>query len=381
MYTATHKALMAAGLTVLATLTMNAFADDSVSDAQELRIGFIESITGPAASYGEEHTQGTQLAIEEINKAGGYEGQPVVAIREDDKSDPASSITSAKKLITQRKVDAIVGSSASLVTIAFSKENERYKTPLVNGMAGSPKITEQGYKYTWRIKVTDQQADTKAVEYFIQSKGIKTIGFLVENSDYGKPPTKGAAERAKELGATIVAYEEYNRGDIDFKAQLSKIQDQNPDLLFIHGYYTEGSIIARQIRDLGIKAQVVVNEGQGLPKFAELAGKAADGVVFPTTWLVGLTDERSQSFETAYEQKWGQKPGAFAAGSYEAVYTVLEAAKRGGGATPAQIQEGLNKMEGFDTLLGAIQFDAKHQNDGQVRLAHFKDGTIGPLPQ
>lgn len=381
MYTATQKALMAVGLTVLATLTMNVFADDSVPDAQELRIGFIESITGPAASYGEEHTQGTQLAIEEINKAGGHDGHPVVAIREDDKSDPASSITSAKKLITQRKVDAIVGSSASLVTIAFSKENERYKTPLVNGMAGSPKITEQGYKYTWRIKVTDQQADTKAVEYFIQSKGIKTIGFLVENSDYGKPPTKGAAERAKELGGTVVAYEEYNRGDIDFKAQLSKIRDQQPDLLFIHGYYTEGSIIARQIRDLGIKAQVVVNEGQGLPKFAELAGKAADGVVFPTTWLVGLADERSQHFETAYEQKWGQKPGAFAAGSYEAVYTVLEAAKRGGGATPAQIQEGLNKLEGFDTLLGPIHFDAKHQNDGQVRLAHFKDGKIEPLPQ
>ncbi|WP_322998479.1 ABC transporter substrate-binding protein [Castellaniella sp.] len=359
---------------------MNAYADDQVPDAQELRIGFIESITGPAASYGEEHTQGTQLAIEEINKAGGYNGHPVVALREDDKSDPASSITSAKKLITQKKVDAIVGSSASLVTIAFSKEDERYKVPLVNGMAGSPKVTEQGYKYTWRIKITDQQTDTKAVEYFIKHKGAKTIGFLVENSDYGKPPTKGAAERAKELGAQVVAYEEYNRGDIDFKAQLSKIREHQPDLLFIHGYYTEGSIIARQIHDLGIKSQVIVNEGQGLPKFAELAGKAANGVVFPTTWLVGLPDARSQQFEKAYEAKWGQKPGAFAAGSYEAVYTVLEAAKRGDGATRAQIQAGLSKLDGFDTLLGPIHFDVKNQNDGEVRLAHFKEDKIEPLP-
>ncbi len=368
--------LISASFAAMSVFSYSAFA---VDDAKELRIGFIESITGPAASYGEEHTQGTQLAIEEINKNGGFNGQPVVAIREDDKSDPASSITSAKKLIIQENVDAIVGSSASLVTLAFSKENEKYEVPLVNGMAGSPKITEQGYDYTWRIKITDQQTDTKAVEYFIKEKGAKSIGFLVENSDYGKPPTKAAAKRAEELGAKVVAYEEYNRGDIDFKAQLSKIKDKQPDLLFVHGYYTEGSIIARQIKALGIKSQVIVNEGQGLPKFAELAGDAANGIVFPTTWLVGLSDARSKHFEQAYEKKWGQKPGAFAAGSYEAVFTVLEAAKRGGGATRNQIQVGLGKLDGFDTLLGEIHFDKNNQNDGQVRLAHFVDGVVKPL--
>lgn len=371
------KLIISASIAAMSVMSQGVVAADTGPD--ELVIGFIESITGPAASYGEEHTQGTQLAIEEINKNGGYNGKPVVAVREDDKSDPASSITSAKKLITQKKVDAIVGSSASLVTLAFSKENEKYKVPLVNGMAGSPKITEQGYDYTWRIKITDQQTDTKAVEHFVQDKGAKTIGFLVENSDYGKPPTKAAAQRAEELGATVVAFEEYNRGDIDFKAQLSKIREHQPDLLFVHGYYTEGSIIARQIKDLGITAQLIVNEGQGLPKFAELAGDAANGVVFPTTWLVGLSDERSQNFEQAYEAKWGQKPGAFAAGSYEAVFTVLEAANRGGGATSSQIQAGLGQLDGFDTLLGEIHFDDKHQNDGAVRLAHFVDGVVKPL--
>ena len=344
-----------------------------------LRLGIIESITGAAASYGDAHNKGTRLAIDEINKAGGVNGLPIEVHAEDDKSDPATGINAAKKLITQRKVDAIVGSDASLVTIAFSKENEKYKVPLVNGMAGSPTITEQGFKYTWRIKITDNQLDTKAIEYYIQDKKAHKIAFLAENSDYGKPPTKAAADRARELGAEVVAYEEYNRGETDFKAQLTNIRDQAPDVLFVHGYYTEGSIIARQIRELGIKTQLIVNEGQGVAKFQELAGDAAEGAVFPTTWLPGLSDERSKQFETAYRARYNTEPGAFAAGSYEAVYTVVEAARKGGGTSAEQIQAGLAQLQGFDTLLGPVHFDQKNQNDGAIKLAHFHDGKIVPM--
>ncbi len=344
-----------------------------------LSIGIIESISGPAAAYGEAHHTATQLALEEINKAGGFNGQPVEFHAEDDRSDPAAGINAAKKLIAQRKVDAIVGSDASLVTIAFSKENEKYEVPLVNGMAGSPTITEQGYKYTWRINMTDSQLDEKAVEHFINNAGKKKFAFLVENPDYGIPPTKAAADKVKAMGGEVTAYEQYNRGETDFKAQLSNIKDTAPEVLFVHGYYTEGSIIARQVKQLGINAQLIVNMGQGVPKFIELAGDAAEGAVFPTTWIPGLEDERSKNFEAAFKAKYGYEPGAFEAGSYDAVYTVLEAAKLGGGATSEQIQEGLKKLGGFNTLLGKINFDEKNQNNGEVRLATFSSGKIVPL--
>lgn len=350
-----------------------------VAKGEPLRIGIIGSTTGPAASYGEAHSRGTLLAIEELNKQGGFNGQPIEAFPEDDKSDPATGINAAKKLIAQRKVDAIVGSSAILVTIAFSKENEKGQVPLVNGMAGSPTITEQGYQYTWRINVTDNQLNVKAIEHYIKDRGVKRIAFLTENSDYGKPPTKAAAERARALGAEVVAYEEYNRGETDFKAQLTNIRNAKPDLVFTHGYYTEGSIIARQLKELGVDAQLVVNMGQGVPKFAELAGAAAEGAVFPTTWVPGLSDERSRNFEASYKARYGDEPGAFAAGSYESVYTVVEAAKRGGGSSPEQIQKGLSQLQDYRTLLGAIRFDAKHQNDGEVRLARFTDNRIVPV--
>jgi branched-chain amino acid transport system substrate-binding protein len=99
------------------------------------------------------------------------------------------------------------GLIASLVTIAFSKENEKSQMLLVNGMAGSPTITEQGYQYTWRINVTDNQLNVKAIEHYIKDRGVKRIAFLAENSDYGKPPTKAASERARAFGAEVVAYE------------------------------------------------------------------------------------------------------------------------------------------------------------------------------
>src|SRR5690606_25983754 len=142
--------------------------------------------------------------------------------------------------------------------------------------------------------------------------------------------------------------EEYNRGETDFKAQLSNIKETNPEVIFVHGYYTEGSIIARQIKELGIDAVLIVNMGQGVPKFVELAGEAANGAVFPTTWLPGLDNEKSRRFEEAFKAKYKHEPGAFEAGTYDAIYTVVEAAKRGGGSEPEQIQEGLSKLEGFE---------------------------------
>lgn len=347
--------------------------------ADTLKIGIIESISGAAAAYGENHRKGTRLAIEEINSAGGFNGKPIEFQAEDDRSDPAAGINAAKKLIAQQKVNAIVGSSASLVTIAFTKENERYKVPAVNGMAGSPTITEQGYKYTWRVNMTDAQLDMKAVEYFINEKNVKQFAFLVENSDYGKPPTQAAAEHIKGMGGTVTSYEEYNRGETDFKAQLSKIKDTSPEVIFVHGYYTEGSIIARQIKELGINTLLIVNMGQGVPKFVELAGDAANGAVFPTTWLPGLDNEKSKNFEAAFKAKYDQEPGAFEAGSYDAIYTIVEAAKRGGGSDPKQIQAGLQKLEGYEVLLGNLKFNEKNQNSGEVRLATFADGKIIPF--
>lgn len=368
-----NKSKLFLGIIGLAAVAGAAQAEDS------LKIGIIESISGPAAAYGENHRKGTRLAVEQINAAGGFNGKAIEVVAEDDRSDPAAGINAAKKLLTQQKVDAVVGSSASLVTIAFARENERYKVPVVNGMAGSPTITEQGYKYTWRVNMTDSQLDTKAVEYFAENKNIGKFAFLVENSDYGKPPTQAAAERAKALGASVTAYEEYNRGETDFKAQLSKIKDTNPQVLFVHGYYTEGSIIARQVKELGLDVTLIVNMGQGVPKFMELAGAAANGAVFPTTWLPGLDNELSKNFEKAFMEKYGHEPGAFEAGTYDAIYTVLEAAKLGGGATPKQIQEGLKKLEGHEILLGKISFDEKQQNGGEVRLATFAEGKIVPF--
>ena len=343
-----------------------------------MKIGFIEAITGPAAAYGDNHRKGTRLAIDEINAAGGVNGKPIEIVAEDDRSDPVAGINAAKKLITREKVDVIVGSPASLVTIAFSKENERYKVPVIVGQAGSPTVTEQGYKYTWRVNMTDAQLDSKAVEFFAKEKGVKNFAFLVENSDYGKPPTKAASDAIKAAGANVTAYEEYNRGETDFKAQLSKIKETSPEIIFVHGYYTEGSIIARQIKELGIDATLILNQGQGVNKFVELAGDASNGAIFPTPWLPGLDDEKSKKFEAAFKAKYGHEAGPFEASTYDAVQVLIEAVKRGGGHSPAQIQEGMAKMDGFSVLMGEIHFDDKHQNQGDVRLAVFKDGKIVP---
>jgi branched-chain amino acid transport system substrate-binding protein len=364
--------------------TMVGAGSAQADSTKALTIGVIESISGWGAPYGEAHHKGTQLALEEINHAGGLDGKPIVFYTEDDRTDPAVGIDALKRLITERNVDVIVGSNASLVTLAISNESEKYKIPIVIGQASLPAITQQGNQYTWRIALTDAQLDTKIIEYYLSGKGMKRFAFLVENSDYGKLSTKAAAEKIKELGGTVTAYEEYNLNDTDFKAKLARIKDSNPEVVYVYGHYPEGAVIARQLKELGIKAQLIVNRVQGLKKFAELSGEASDGTVFPTTWLPGLPDERSKKFESAFKAKYGSAPGqneagSYGVGAYEAIYTVVEAAKLGGGTSSEQIQEGLKRLKDFNTMLGPINFDSKNQNNGSVRLATFSGGKIVPL--
>lgn len=374
------KKLGVLSLAALVAVSIAACGDKQSVQSSGLKLGIIESLTGPASAYGEAHNKGTRLAVEMINKQGGVNGKPIEVFAEDDKSDPATGINSAKKLLSQKNVDVIAGSPASLVTIAFSKENEKAKVPLVVGVAGSPTITNQNFSYVWRVNVTDNQLDVKMVDYFIKEKGMKRFAFFAENSDYGKPPTKAAAEEVKKLGGEVVAYEEYNRGETDFKAQLTNIRNAKADVLLVHGYYTEGSIIARQKLELGINSQFLVNMGQGVPKFAELAGAAAsDGVVYPTNWISGLPGDNQLQFKKAFKEKYGTDASAFDAAAYSAIETIAKAAKLGGGNSAAEIQKGMGMLSGTETLLGPLAFDANRQNDGIVHLAKFKNGKIVPV--
>lgn len=347
------------------------------NEGEILKLGVITPLTGRGAAYGEQQHDAIALAVDLINQEGGIDGKiKIEMIEEDDKTDPSVGVTVAKKLIEQEKVSVVAGSAASLVTLAFMQVNEQYKVPLVNTFAGSPKITESGYEYVWRVGFTDVYLDVETVKNLIEKKGWKTFAFLVENSDYGIPPTKAAAEKVKELGGEVVAYESYNPGETDFKAQLSKIKNLNPDVLFTHGYYTEGSIIARQVQELGIESQLVVNMGQGIPKYVELAGEASEGVIFPTFWLPDKEDERSVKFVEEFQKRYNREPGAFEAAAFETIYVIAEAVKKGGGTQPEQIQEGLKQVNGMNSLLGEIKFNEKNQNETDIKMGVFRNGKI-----
>lgn len=341
-----------------------------------IKLGIISSTTGRGAAYGEAQNDGVNLALKEIEEAGGVDGFTLDVYQEDDESEPPTGVTVAKKLIDQNGVDVIVGSSSSLVTIAFMQENERNKVPLLNAMAGAPEITETGHEHVWRTLVTDIYLDVQAVEKLMDENDYKNFAFLAENSDYGVPPLDKASEKVEEKGGTVVAYEKYTPGDTDFKAQLSKIKAANPDVVFTHGYYTEGSIIARQIEELGIDAQLVVNMGQGLTTFADLAEGAEEGTIFPSSWLPDEENEMSKEFYDKFVAEYDREPGGFEAASYESIYMVIEAAKRGGGTTPEDIQKGLNELKGFETILGEVNFNEINQNETEITFGQFVDGEI-----
>ena len=370
-------------LIMLSAMGMYPFVAKGQDKDRSMKLGLIWSDTGPAAAFGKLHHDGTMLAIDEINESGGILGHPIEPYHLDDRTDPTVGIDAAKRLIARNKVDAIIGSSASLVTIAFARVNEENKVPLINAMAGSPKVTGQGFKYSWRILGNANQETEQLAELLLKNPKFRRFACIAENSDYGIGPANAFADRVRKLGGEVTAFELENRGDNDFKPQLSKIKASNPDVIFIQTYYIEAGIIARQARELGIKAQFSLCSGLGFPEFSKLAGDAAAGALYVSNWSPLFTDDKSVKFRESFKKKWGYVPSSgMEAVCYDTVHVVAEAARLGGGVGRQHIQDGLGKLnaEDFKILLGTVNFDENNQNRVQIHLGVFKeDGSPVPL--
>src|SRR6201993_4042002 len=333
---------------VILAIAGSAFSQDTI------KIGEFGSLTGDNASFGTSQNNGVQMALEEINAAGGVLGKKINLTVEDNETKQGETTTIARKLISQDHVVAIIGEVASSKTLEAAPIAQASKIPLIATAATNPAVTQTG-DYVFRVCFTDDFQAVVIARFVLETLQKRKIAFMTDvKQDYSVGLTEIAKEYFEKNGGEIVKEQSYSSDDKDFRAQLTAIKAANPDVIIITGYYPEASLIAKQARQFGINATLVGGDGWDGSSLIPVGGKAIEGAYFSNHFSTEDKSPLVQDFVKKYKQKYNTLPDAFAALGYDAAKLLADAIKRAGPPDPDKIRAAIQDTEGFPGVSGKI---------------------------
>ncbi len=347
----------------------------------DIKIGMVYELTGSTASYGTSAANGAKLAFKEVNAAGGVLGKQLQIITADNKGEPSESANAMTKVITQDRVVAVTGFTVSSCGIAGSVVAEDNKIPFVAAATVNPKVTmdERTGKvknYTFRACFIDSFQGTVAANFAFTSLKAKNAAILIDNSsDYSKGLSAVFKEVFTAKGGQIAAEQAYLQKDQDFKSTLTAIKAQNPELIYIPGYYEDVGKIIKQARELGITVPILGGDAWDSPKLAELGGaQALNNTFFTNFYSVEDKNPVSNAFIEAYKKEYGQLPDSMAAMGYDAANLLVDAIKRANSTDSAKIREALAATKNFKSVSGDMALNENHDAVRGVVIMEMKDG-------
>ncbi|MHC6203086.1 ABC transporter substrate-binding protein [Breznakiellaceae bacterium SP9] len=346
------------------------------TDANAITIGGIFPLSGPVAEYGLEAQKGIQLAIAEINAAGGIGGRQVVLISEDDEGDATKSVNAFMKLTRRDGAKLVIGSLTSGPTIAVSERAQAQGVVLMAPAASNPVVTDAG-NFIFRACFIDPFQGTVGGQFAAQSLGAKRAAILYEvSNDYSVGLQENFVKAFTANGGTVAANEVYNTGDVDFNAQLTRIKAANPDVVYLPEYYSDVALIAKQLRAQGINTPIVGADG-----WDGLTGNAGDEVLngfYTSNFTNDSTEQRVVKFVKDFQAKFNVKPGAFAALGYDSMSLLKDAITAAGSDDAKAVRDALTRING-SYITGNIKFDAKRNPVKSAVVLEIVKGTGGKL--
>jgi branched-chain amino acid transport system substrate-binding protein len=331
----------------------------SLANSKEtVKLGLITPLTGDVKTFGESAKNGFLMAIEDYSKSGKYQIQTFIA---DDRNDATEGTNAALKLITQDKVTGVIGPLTSKVAIPVSELADKNKIPMVSGTATNPKVTLYNNKrkpYVFRACFIDPFQGTVAANFALKELKAKTGAVLY---DVGNDYSKGLAEFFKatfEKGqGRIVGYESYQKDDVDFSALITKIGIKKPEVIFIPDYYNKVALIAKQIREKGLKGVMMGGDGWDSPELIKIGGTAILGNYFTNHYSTERKDKIAGAFIERYKQKHGLVPDSLGALTYDATLIFLQSLDKASKATPEETMKVLTTLKNYQGVTGTISFD------------------------
>ena len=339
-----------------------------VAQAADVVVGTSVALTGKYARTGQEQLQGFQMWVEEVNARGGLLGRKVALKYYDDESKPETGAKLYEKLITDDRVDLLIGPYSSDVTMAASTVAEKHKMPMVSSGASASEIWERGYQNTFGLYTLAELYMDQILEYG-KSKGLKKIALVYENTSFPRGVASGVRSKAKALGMQIVFDEEYGKASTDFTSMIVKIKAKKPDMIIGGSYLPDSTAFVRQAKENRLYTKIFAFAvGPGLPDFGKNLGLDAEGVMGNTQWEPTLKLPGAKEFSEKYKAKYGHEPGYHAGGGYGAGYVLEEAVKKAGSTDRNKVREALFALDTVNAF-GRFKVDKTGKQIGKPAYA------------
>ena len=367
----TLAAALAASVSIVGCSGSSSSSDDVI------KIGVFEPLTGANGAGGADEYDGIKLANKLSPEVLGKKVQLVVV---DNKSDKVEAANAATVLAQKEKVNAVLGSWGSSLSMAGGPIFAEAKIPAVAVSATNPAVTK-GNDFYFRVCFLDPFQGTVGAAYAFNELKAKKVAIIREvSNDYSVGLAKFFVDHFVKLSGdekAIVATADYNTGDQDFSAQLTNIKQFEPDVIFAPGNYTESALIIKQARDLGITAKFIGGDTWDINAFLEVGGAAVEGAIVSTFFANDVPiNKTSEAFLKSFRDEYKKEPPAVAALGYDAYLVVLDAIKRANSAEPEKIREALTQTKDFEGSAGSITINAERNADKDAVFKTVKDGKF-----
>lgn len=352
---------------IMAACLFCASAAAAEQKKEPVKIGGIFSVTGPASFLGDPEKKSMELAIDRINAKGGIDGRMLEAVIYDSEGDPSRAVRNAQRLLTRDNVIAIVGPSLTPTSLAVVPVLERAEVPLVSCAAGN-RITDPIKPWVFKTAQSDIHA-VSSIYAHMQKKGIKRVAVMIQSDAFGESGRDQLLGQAGDFGIEVVAQENFGTRDTDTTAQLTNIRRADPEAIVCWGTNPGPAVVARNVQQLGIDLPLYNSHGVASPRFIDLAGDAAEGILLPTGKILVadlLPDNDPQKavlmdYISTYEERFGETASSFGGYAFDGINLLAEAMK-GTDGDKNKIRSNLEQIKGHVGISGTFNFSATDHN-------------------
>jgi branched-chain amino acid transport system substrate-binding protein len=343
-----------------------------------IRLGVITSITGSQSAFGQAHQRGYSIALDEINAAGGVGGRQIELDYCDDTSKPDQAVQCVSKLVDQDHVPLILGSYSSESTLAIVPVVTRKQVPLIIPTATADNVMQQGSDWVFRICAGAADYATAMVDFLKNNGDPKRMVIIYENTNFGQSNAKAMQQAAQKAGIDVIDSEAYNAGSPDYKALLSKVKAEKPDVIYFASYLLDATTLMHQAHQIDLNVKYFTAAGTGFsaaefPTPDKGAGKDAEYTFSVNQWLPDVKWPGSQQFDQKFFQRYGSHPAYHATEAYASLYAAVAAIKQAGSLDPAKLKDALHTLK-IDTTFGPVFFGPTGQNQHPVLISQVQNG-------
>lgn len=362
-----RRALLALAAAAAATSTIAPAAAQTV-------LGVSAPLTGPRAMLGRNFKNGVEMAVAEINKAGGVLGKPLQIVYEDDQADnPNAAINAVNRLQKVHKVPVMIGPHFSVAQLATQKSYCDGSMVSITGASGIP-VTAGGCKFVLRTRANDNTQSKALVAYARNTLKLDQIGVIFVNDDFGRAGADRVVKNIQEMGIKPVGVESHNAEDKDFSAQLGRLRSAGAQMVILWTHDNEAALIVRQARQLGLPIKFAGSTSLSQPVFIKLAGDAAEGAISSSDFVPANPEPRTREFVKKFDQQYKYEAELYAATYYDATYLAAKAIQMAGGTDPARVREAFSKIQ-HTGILGDYKCVANGDCNHQIHIVEVQKGV------